>query len=81
LSRKTKPEGTADDIKCYASKHDKIMRNSELHLLLPLEQVPPEQTAKPHLLCHCESVLSISVAGDGKTVADLYPVSASKIFT
>ena len=51
-------------------------RHWDLHFLLPFVQAPPEQTPKPLLLFHSESILSISAAEDGKTVGDLYPVSA-----
>jgi len=42
-------------------------------------QAPPERTLKPLLLSHSELVLSTFVVEDGKTIGDLYRVSAYKI--
>lgn len=54
------------------------MMNRKLHFLLPLVQAPPEQTPKPLPLFHSELILSTSAVADGKTVADLYPISVHK---
>lgn len=49
---------------------------SKVHFLLPLVQAPPEQIQELLLLFHYELVLSTFAVGDGKTIGDLYPISA-----
>lgn len=51
----------------------------ELHFLHPWVQAPPGQTPKPLPLFRFESILLTAAVEDGKTVGDLYPVSANKL--